>query len=79
MSRACPDDYEMEAQYRRYPPTPALKVEMSHAQLRELGKSVRKDDFTTSQVEAFLTLYKRELDELLSSTVREFIIKKVGK
>jgi hypothetical protein len=77
MSRGCPDDDE--TQYSRHPYTPALKVEMSYTQLRELGKSIRKDDFTTAQVQAFLTLYQRELDELVSQTVREFIIKKVGK
>jgi hypothetical protein len=58
---------------------PALRVEMSHGQIRELGKTVRKDGFTSMEVQAFITLYQRELDELLNQTVREFIIKKVGK
>jgi hypothetical protein len=62
-----------------YPPVPALKVEMSYDQLRELGKNVRKDGFTTAQVQAFLTLYKHDLDELLTQAVREFITKKIGK
>jgi hypothetical protein len=79
MSRACPDDYEVEAQYRRHTPLPALKVEMTYDQLRELGKNVRKDGFTTTQVQAFLTLYQRELDDLVTQTVREFITKKIGK
>jgi hypothetical protein len=65
--------------YRRYSPAPALKLEMSIGQLRELGKLVRKEEFTTSQVQAFLALYQPELTELLNQTVREFIIKKVGK
>ena len=78
MSRGCPiDDETQYSRHSNYPP--ALKVEMSHGQLRELGKSVRKEEFTTAQVQAFLTLYQRELDELLGQTVREFIIKKVGK
>jgi hypothetical protein len=75
MSRACPDDYENE----QFPPQPVLKWEMSSGQLRELGKAARKREFTSLEADAFVTLYRRELDELLNQTTRDFIIKKVGK
>jgi len=44
-----------------------------------MGKTLRKEEFTTTQAQAFITLYQRDLDELLSQTVREFITKKVGR
>jgi hypothetical protein len=62
-----------------YPPVPVLKVEMSLGQIREMGKTLRKGEFTSIQAEAFITLYKRDLDELLTQVVREFITKKIGK
>ncbi len=74
MSRANPDDV-----YREYPAEPVLKVEVTLGQIRELGKNVRKQDFTSAQAQAFITLYQRDLDELVSETIREFITKKVGK
>jgi len=79
MSRGCPIDDETQYSRHHYTPTPALKVEISLGQIREMGKTLRKEEFTTTQAQAFITLYQRDLDELLSQTVREFITKKVGR
>ena len=79
MSRAFPDDDETQYSRHHYPPQPVLKVEISLGQIRELGKNVRKQDFTSAQAQAFITLYQHDLNELVSETIREFITKKVGK
>ncbi len=75
MSRACPDD----DQYREYPAEPVLRVEITLGQIRELGKNVRKQEFTSAQAQAFITLYQGDLNELVSETIRKFITQKVGK
>jgi ABC-type Fe3+-hydroxamate transport system substrate-binding protein len=80
MSRGCPiDDDETQYSRHHYPAEPVLKAELTLQQIRELGKAVRKEEFTSVQAQAFITLYQRELNELLNQTVRDFIEKKVGK
>jgi len=79
MSRGCPIDDETQYSRHHYPPEPVLKAEVTLGQIRELGKSVRKTDFTSVQAQAFITLYQHDLNELINDTIREFIMKKVGK
>jgi len=58
-------------------PEESIYVIYSRERLRHLAAECR-EGFTSKQSQAFLDLYRNELVDLLDTTVKDFIKKKVG-
>lgn len=58
-----------------------IQLNYSLDKLRQLASKVRKDkggEFSTEQVQAFLSLFGEDLEERLNQTVREFLQEKLA-